>query len=171
MDDPRPNRKGGKKRFRKLRIAWSVGWGVACLLLVALWVRSYWRSDHASWGFVGGGGYSLASAVGEVSMAYFPPPSGLGPVEPGWQSRSVPADGSRVWWMSQLSEYFGFRYRYLSKGKLLMGVRLWLLVAFSAALAASVWIKRVPSFSLRTLLVAMTLVAVGLGWIVYAMRT
>ncbi len=32
-------------RFRKLRIAWSVGCGVLCLLLIVLWVRSYWRLD------------------------------------------------------------------------------------------------------------------------------
>ena len=35
-------------RFRKLRIAWSVGWGVACLLLIALWVRSYWWVEGVS---------------------------------------------------------------------------------------------------------------------------
>ena len=29
-------------RFRKLRIAWSVVCGIACVLLIALWVRSYW---------------------------------------------------------------------------------------------------------------------------------
>jgi hypothetical protein len=28
-------------RFRKLRNAWSVAWGIACVLLVVLWVRSY----------------------------------------------------------------------------------------------------------------------------------
>ena len=28
-------------RFRKLRIAWSVGCGIACVLLIVLWVRSY----------------------------------------------------------------------------------------------------------------------------------
>jgi hypothetical protein len=28
-------------RFRKLRIAWSVGWGIICVLLIVLWVRSY----------------------------------------------------------------------------------------------------------------------------------
>src|SRR3954451_7738148 len=32
-------------KFRKLRIAWSVFWGVAAVLLIALWVRSYWWSD------------------------------------------------------------------------------------------------------------------------------
>src|SRR3954454_1795746 len=32
-------------RFRKLRIAWSVGCAVACVLLIMLWVRSYWWCD------------------------------------------------------------------------------------------------------------------------------
>src|SRR4051794_19852377 len=35
-------------RFRKLRIAWSVFWGLACVLLVVLWVRSYWWEDEAT---------------------------------------------------------------------------------------------------------------------------
>ncbi len=34
-------------RFRKLRIAWSVVWGLAAVLLIALWVRSYDTDDHA----------------------------------------------------------------------------------------------------------------------------
>src|SRR4051812_7318078 len=31
-------------RFPKLRIAWSVFCGLACVLLVVLWVRSYWMA-------------------------------------------------------------------------------------------------------------------------------
>ena len=34
-------------KYRKLRIAWSVGCAIACVLLIALWVRSYWRADTA----------------------------------------------------------------------------------------------------------------------------
>ena len=30
-------------RFRKLRIAWSVVCGLVAVLLIVLWVRSYWR--------------------------------------------------------------------------------------------------------------------------------
>ena len=30
----------------KLRIAWSVGCVILCLLLIALWVKSYWRLDY-----------------------------------------------------------------------------------------------------------------------------
>src|SRR3954465_12938116 len=33
-------------RFRKLRIAWSVFWGVVCVLLIVLWVRSYSTRDE-----------------------------------------------------------------------------------------------------------------------------
>src|SRR5690349_1139434 len=32
-------------RFRKLRFAWSVMWGLACVLLIVLWVRSYYHND------------------------------------------------------------------------------------------------------------------------------
>src|SRR3954454_24663816 len=38
-----------RMRFRKLRIAWSVGCAVACVLLIVLWVRSYWRVEHLLW--------------------------------------------------------------------------------------------------------------------------
>src|SRR3954464_14026389 len=34
-------------RFRKLRIAWSVFLGLVCVLLVVLWVRSYWFREHS----------------------------------------------------------------------------------------------------------------------------
>ncbi len=30
---------------RTLRITWTAFWGIACVLLVVLWVRSYWRTD------------------------------------------------------------------------------------------------------------------------------
>src|SRR5262245_11565222 len=32
-------------KFSKLRIAWSVLWGIACLLMIALWIWSYWRAE------------------------------------------------------------------------------------------------------------------------------
>src|SRR5262245_7567786 len=34
-------------KYRKLRIAWSVAWGVIAVLLCVLWVRSYWWMDAA----------------------------------------------------------------------------------------------------------------------------
>jgi hypothetical protein len=34
-----------QRRFRKLRIAFSITCGIACLLLIGLWVRSYSHAD------------------------------------------------------------------------------------------------------------------------------
>src|SRR5262245_21096640 len=42
MSTPSPSPDSGRMRFRKLRIAWSVVWGIACLLVIVLWVKSYW---------------------------------------------------------------------------------------------------------------------------------
>src|SRR5882724_2648933 len=36
-------------RFRKLRIAWVIGWGLICLLLVMVWARSYYWSYQVFW--------------------------------------------------------------------------------------------------------------------------
>src|SRR6478672_10879160 len=36
----------GQMRFRKLRIAFSATCLIACVLLIALWVRSYWWFDR-----------------------------------------------------------------------------------------------------------------------------
>ena len=49
-------------RYRKLRIAWSVGWGVVAVLLCVLWVRSYRWIDE-----VGVTGSSTELSVGTFS--------------------------------------------------------------------------------------------------------
>ncbi len=46
MDDQRTFRAGGSVRFLKLRIAWSVEWDMACLLLITLWVRSHYSVEQ-----------------------------------------------------------------------------------------------------------------------------
>src|SRR5262249_49379552 len=38
-------------KYHKLRIVWSVVLGIAALMLICLWVRSYWWTD-TSWGGV-----------------------------------------------------------------------------------------------------------------------
>ena len=39
------------RHVQLLRVAWSVAWGVGCLLLVGLWVRSYTHSEGAGIAF------------------------------------------------------------------------------------------------------------------------
>ena len=33
-------------KYRKLRIAWSVAWGVAAVLLIVIWMQSDTRDDY-----------------------------------------------------------------------------------------------------------------------------
>src|SRR3954447_118615 len=66
--------------FRKLRIAWSVFWGLACVLLVVLWVRSYWYHDSACDHISGTQGLELYSLRGKTYIYQIAPPD----PERGW---------------------------------------------------------------------------------------
>src|SRR4051812_23705941 len=48
-------------RYRKLRIASSVAWGVVAVLLIVLWIRSYWYFDSFNAGVVRDITYNSAS--------------------------------------------------------------------------------------------------------------
>jgi hypothetical protein len=109
-------------KYHKLRIAWSVTWGIMAVLFVALWVRSYSHDDFlvktASPGFP-----VLESSEGQFTYFFSP-------------SAAIP------------------------------DVPYWLPVVSFSAVATAPWFRQVHwSFSLRTLLITTTLVAVGLGLI------
>src|SRR4051812_42896523 len=57
-------------RFRKLRIAWSVLCGLACVLLIAVWVRSYGREGIH---YFRGTFCRTQSSNGKFSFEYFRP--------------------------------------------------------------------------------------------------
>src|SRR5262245_11014795 len=56
---------------RSLRIAWSAWWGIVCVLLAVLWVRSYWRYNSL---FVPRPHLEIQSIYGVV-WAYDPGPN------------------------------------------------------------------------------------------------
>jgi hypothetical protein len=62
--------------YRKLQIAWSVGCGVLCLLLILLWLRSYWLFDSARLSSTTGA-YTIASRNGGLSLDMYAGPEGL----------------------------------------------------------------------------------------------
>ena len=70
-------------RFRKLRIAFSAACLVACVLLIVLWVRSYWWCDVAERTFTSSSGFRVASKSGYVSFSKYSPSK----VE--WDSRNT----------------------------------------------------------------------------------
>ena len=156
-------------RFRKLRIAWSVAWGVVAVLLIALWVRSYWQVEWV---------------IGHVPGKCFPwVENKPGTCEIGsmpatrqylWIRHSQPVN---QWWSSVIertgkppypSRAFGtFGFEVLNQSSRLR-LPHWFLILLFVAHAAFPWIRW--RFSLRTLLIATTLVAVVLGLIVYAVK-
>jgi hypothetical protein len=133
-------------RFRKLRIAWSVGWGIGCLLLIVLWVRSYWCADTIA--------YKNFGIVSNRAMFYFGQDDGAATADP--YMSSDPSDPNDIGWNSE------------PPGQFFVSAPHWLLALTCVALAAG------PSmrwrFSLRTLLIATTIVAVVLGAVIWAVR-
>jgi hypothetical protein len=55
-------------KHRKLRIAWSVGWGVVGLLLTVCWIRSQYYVDSISFPITDGRMLGLESNRNEVCM-------------------------------------------------------------------------------------------------------
>jgi hypothetical protein len=153
-----------KMKFRKLRIAWSVFWGVAIVLLIVLWVRSYWRQEVLIWRIAGNvsmSGSSFRGTLGiagtDLQPATYP---GVAPPRFLFVSRSdgfYPMD--KAW-------SFGANYH-----AAFATVPIWFAILFISGLAAAPWMRWSRRFGLRTLLIAMTLVAMVLGLIEWSLRS
>jgi hypothetical protein len=134
---------------RTLRVAFSAVCGITCLLVIALWVRSYWRCDYAS---SINGRFELKtirSSSGFLCLAREDVPFPGARVVP-WRVRSLPAtDWPRDWKWSWSTNKTAV---YLPYGAL---------APIAGLLSAVPWMPY--RFSLRTLLVATTIVAMGLG--------
>jgi hypothetical protein len=147
-------------RFRKLRIAWSVGCTITCMLLVALWVRSYRYADDLVITLTKTRQLELQSVPGRciAFIAYAP-------------SRPI---SSFIRYMNTKPQ--GAEHAHLKHGVLgdewamsTIWVAHWILATVLLLLALAPW-ARYLRFSLRTLLIATTLVAVLLGLIAAATR-
>jgi hypothetical protein len=152
-------------KYRKLRIAWSVACGILCLLLVVLWVRSYGHSDSLPVMRMPSGKWTrINSSQGRISISTVRTPE-------WWKnarkrSTFVPGKGYSV---AGESGYFDSNGLPLGAGGMpakQSTLPNWSCVIGVLAIAAIPWVGW--SFSLRTLLIAMTLVAVALGLIVWA---
>jgi hypothetical protein len=146
-------------RFRKLRIAWSVACGISCVLLCVLWVRSAnHRMDVVTGKLLANRGFIFGSIYGEVEFEWM---DRVRSPTLKWERRSMV--------MNLLKEpcYFPpvvatFR-REVVPGFIRLSFPHWFLVLLSVCLGGIPWIRW--RFSLRTLLIIITLVAVVLGTI------
>src|SRR6185436_20040484 len=140
-------------RFRRLRIAWSVGCVVVALLLCGLCVRSYWWT----YGFTGHDNreeFGIGVERGNLVAAF----------------AGVPKLSSlKLFWDSDLASYdeempglWGFYcgQHPVGPGAVLLLVPLWFVATLVSAAIMLSWTRWVPwQFSLRTLLIATTLLA------------
>jgi hypothetical protein len=152
-------------RFRKLRIAWSVVWGVAAVLLIALWVRSYWYCDTIEGVGPSPAIFCFATMNGDVDVLGVPDFQRLFSIsESSVVSESIKGVQveSRAIWLP--------RYTVMPNMMSELQVPCWMIVLLIGGLCTAPWIRWSKRFSLRTLLIATTLVAVGLGTIVYAVK-
>jgi hypothetical protein len=145
-------------RFRKLRIAWSVGWGVIAVLLCVLWVRSNGVNDQvrANWSKTA---VMIRSEMGaiKVSTTDYLQRSG-----PWWDYRIEPPINDR----RHTLEWGYFTTRHARLMHIYVGH--WIVLLMVSITAGLPWLRW--RFSLRTLLIATTLVAFGLGSIIALSR-
>jgi hypothetical protein len=147
-----------QRLFRGLRIAWTVGFGILCLLLIALWVRSYWWIDVLAGPDISDRLFSLTSNSSGLTLA-------------GYETSHPAVSPWSTTTFSSLNTHRSYFLFTIAQGPEVCGAQTphWFAVTLFATLAAVPWIRW--RFSLCTLLIAVTLVAVGMGLIVYFAKT
>jgi hypothetical protein len=152
-----------RKYLRYLRIFWTVFCGIACVLLIALWVRSYWYCDTIDRMSPSTIQTTIGSNCGRVYLIQMDmrPLRSRNTTPHDWTYKGRPAmPPDRKHWV-----------RWVHKtGVFETAVSHWFVITPAAVLAVAPWILWSKRFSLRTLLIATTLVAVVLGMAVYASR-
>jgi hypothetical protein len=141
-------------RQRKLRVAWSVGWGIACVLLIVFWVRSRWVVEVLAIPIASNWAVAIGSISDSVALSVSDSPS--------WKTTSIPANEWEIMvkfgGLKFPSPIWGGRLRTTSLTVLL--IPCWMPIALSTTLATVPWLTRIKwRFSLRTLLIATTLIA------------
>jgi hypothetical protein len=140
----------------------------ACVLLIALWVRSYWWSDSAVVAPPDGKWYGLSSLQGRLSAFVWGKENwNLDQLLSGWtlESDTVEEFFARDKGMGMARDYFGFWFNRLEGGGHIIVPHL-LPIFLAGALSVSPWIRWSNRFTLRTLLIATAIVAVWLGLLV-----
>jgi hypothetical protein len=150
--------------FRRLSIAFSTACLVVCALLIALWVRSYWRLDGISGPTPDVIGFQVYSTKGCIVYSKGSP-AGPTPDQP-WKVSfgcDTPSEGTE-------SRNIAFRGFDIVREPCATQVYIphWFPLLLTATLATTPWIRL--RFGLRTLLITVTLVALVLGLVIYAAR-
>src|SRR5262245_23379075 len=148
--------------LRGLRIA-SSGWGgILCVLLIMLWVRSYSWLDASELRFALSRLLHIQSYEGRITVLTFKNPDDSYHLYGSLPSRYV--QSSRARWAAYMGGTNWTQTFYQTS--VIGAVSHWLAITILGAFVLLPWFGL--QFSLRTLLIATTLIAVVLGLLVYS---
>jgi hypothetical protein len=157
--------------FRTLRVAWSLWCGLFALFLIVLMVRSFWRMDTIS---VARGTQTFALSTNRAEF-HFITTEMFATLAEEWKHTSVPSLPNNPFIEIPLipsESSWGFAWSSFGNGWQACGP-LWPALFLLAMLTGVAWVPfgKIPRrFSIRTMLVATTLVAAALGLAVYFWR-
>jgi hypothetical protein len=144
-----------------LRIAVTTLSLTACVLLIALWVRSYWWADGIIRGTTSNKTFTfIASSYGAIEAC--------SQIEPNLTG--LPAKFRNRWGhFSVKARPVNQQFDWTANGReIRIEFPTWVPAILAVSLAAAPWIRW--RFSLRTLLIATTLIAVVMGMVIYLAR-
>jgi hypothetical protein len=161
--------------FQFFRVTWTAGWALVCLLLVVLWVRSQQTADvlHVRLDSKGGGIAAIAIGSIDGTMTFF---RSAGPRRPFnyYLLLNSERKGSqdRGMWAMQAQrppDWNAFGFGVLrNPGFNVYAAPHWFYALHAAIMGAAPWL--LFRFSLRTLLIAVMLIAVVLGVVTTSLR-
>jgi hypothetical protein len=142
-------------RFRKLRIAWSLVWGLIAVLLIVLWMRSFWWADNFGYQ----GATAARSVVSQSGWMY------AGELylnqSRGWRIGSTPVTDPIDLRRQFAVAYFDERPRFVC-----IAFPHWLLSLTLTLIAVAPWLSW--HYRIGTLLIITTFAAAMLGLITWA---
>lgn len=153
--------------LRLLRISWTVAWGVAAVALCVLWVRSYRSVD----GFLRQSSSSELSGLNKDGQLRFAWLSDLSGRTYGYQQGWHRVTHQGLWQNNHIRVVVpeGLLVARSSRGGVVW-ISHWLAILLAVSIAAGCWIPLSLGFSLRTLLLAITLLSVLFGFAAWSMR-
>jgi hypothetical protein len=154
-----------------LRIPFSLTCGIVCLLLILLWVRSYWWQDVYPWRLSDHCYLLTASGRGWIMMRF-------SSYKPGFDDlKKLQFESGSTTYIPQWNPDYipepswSWRFAKPNWGTWIkITAQHWCLVIIASALAGTTWVNWSWRFRLRVMLVATTLLALLFGAIGCAIR-
>jgi hypothetical protein len=163
-------------KYRTLRIAWSVACGILCWLVIVLWVRSHFIQNWLYAELIASQCLELTTQSGCISVTLFESSGPLTLKNRTWKYKDhtllkggAPFGEMRVNGVRRVNKA-GFGYLWFPKSQRFV-FPFWFPAILLTLFGAAPWIRRLHwRYSLRTLLIGMTVVAALLGLVIWAAR-